>query len=111
MEKLALLGGSPAICGTIPDELFSWPIVTEEDEAAVLDVLRRRAMSARDITEKFETEFAAWQGRKYALAYCNGTLSLQAAMFAAGLKAGDEMICPSKTYWATAFRPLISAQR
>lgn len=102
--KLAILGGEPAIKGNIPDELFKWPIITEEDESAVLDVLHRAAMSGTDVTEKFETEFADWIGRKYAIGYCNGTLSLQAAMFACGIGAGDEIICPSKTYWASAIQ-------
>ncbi|MDD4773128.1 MAG: DegT/DnrJ/EryC1/StrS family aminotransferase [Eubacteriales bacterium] len=101
MSILAINGGKPAIHGTIPAELFSWPVVTPEDEAAVLDVLRRGAMSGLDVTEKFEREFADWLGSKYAIGYCNGTLSLQAAMFACGLGKGDELICPSKTYWAS----------
>ncbi len=95
-----LLGGQPLL-GEVPPELFKWPIVTKEDEDAVLDVLRRGAMSGLDVTTQFEKEFAAWQGRKYAVGYCNGTLSLQAAMFACGLGKGDELICPSKTYWAS----------
>lgn len=104
MERLALFGGDKAIKGNIPDELFRWPIVTEEDESAVLEVLRRGAMSGTDVTEKFEKEFAEWNGNKYAIGYCNGTLSLQAAMFACKLGVGDELICPSKTYWASAIQ-------
>ena len=104
MRQPALLGGEKAIKGNIPDDLFRWPIITEEDESAVLDVLRRAAMSGTDVTEKFEKEFAEWNGNKYAIGYCNGTLSLQAAMFACKLGAGDELICPSKTYWASAIQ-------
>lgn len=104
MSKLALFGGNKTICGDIPDDLFRWPIITAEDEEAVLDVLRRAAMSGTDVTEKFEKEFAEWNQRKYAIGYCNGTLSLQAAMFACGLGVGDELICPSKTYWASAIQ-------
>ena len=44
-----------------------------QDEDAALDVLRRRAMSGLDVTRKLEAEIADWTGRKYALAYCNGT--------------------------------------
>ena len=40
MEKLALLGGQPVITETPNEELFRWPIITEEDEAAALDVIR-----------------------------------------------------------------------
>ena len=100
MEKLALLGGTPVISEE-PKELFAWPILTEEDKAAAMDVIVNNRFSGRDITEKFQNEFAQWQGRKYAIAYCNGTASLFAAMFAIGLGRGDEIICPTKTYWAS----------
>ena len=100
MSKLALLGGKPAI-ENAPESLFKWPIITEEDEAAALDVIRNNSYSNVDITEKFEKEFASWIGSKHALAYCNGTMSLHAAMFAIGLGVGDEIICPTKTYWAS----------
>ncbi len=98
--KLALHGGPPAVASD-PADIFDWPIVTEEDEAAVLDVLRRGAMSGTDVTKEFEGDFAAWAGLEYALGYCNGTASLCAAMWACGVGAGDEVICPSMTYWAS----------
>ena len=100
MEKLAILGGEPVIKEE-PAELFAWPILTEEDKAAAMDVIVRNRFSGREITEKLQEEFAAWQGRKYAIAYCNGTASLFSAMFAIGLGQGDEIICPTKTYWAS----------
>ena len=102
-EKLALFGGPKTVCDNVPEEeLFGWPYVNKEIEDAVLDVVRRNAMSSTEITVQFEKEFAAWQQRKYGIAYCNGTLSLQAAMFGIGLGAGDEIIIPTKTYWASA---------
>ena len=101
MEKLALLGGKPVI-EKEPEKLFKWPIIGKEDEDAALEVIRNNSYSGTDITEKFQDEFAEWIGRKYAVAYCNGTASLAAAMFAVGLGKGDEMICPTKTYWASA---------
>lgn len=100
MSSLALLGGQPAVSATNED-IFHWPIVTEEDEAAVLDVLRRGAMSGTDITIEFEKEFAAWQGRSYALAHNTGTAALHAAMFGCEVGVGDEIIAPSVTYWAS----------
>lgn len=100
-EQLALLGGPRSIT-LDPGNLFTWPIVTAEDEAAVLDVLRRGAMSGTDITRKFEEDFATWQGRAYALAFNNGTASIQAGLYALGVGVGDEIITPSVTYWATA---------
>lgn len=100
MEALALFGGERAV-GQVPEELHKWPIITQEDEEAVLRVLRRGAMSDTDVTCAFEEQFARWMGMKHAVAFCNGTLSLQAAMYACGLGVGDELICQSKTYWAS----------
>ena len=82
--------------------LFHWPIVTEEDEQAVLQVLRAGKMSGTDITKTFEAEFASWMGVHHALAVCNGTAGLLAALWACEVGAGDEIICPSMTYWASA---------
>ena len=100
MSDLALYGGPKSVT-LDPGDLFSWPIITKEDEAAVLDVLRRGAMSGIDVTTKFEAEFAGWLGVKYALGLSSGTASLQAAMYGAGVRTGDEIICPSVTYWAS----------
>lgn len=100
-SRLALLGGTPVIDRPVPSSLFAWPIITKEDEDAALDVIRRGAFSDLDVTLKLQEEFAAWQGTKYALAFCNGTAALTAAMFAVGLSKGDEIICPTKTYWAS----------
>ncbi len=99
--KLAINGAARAVPDSPPESLFKWPILTEEDEAAVLRVVRENKFSGTDITEEFQRQFAAWQGRKYAVAYCNGTMSLTSAMFAIGLGMGDEIICPTKTYWGS----------
>ena len=99
-QKLALLGGPKVIEAEEPD-LFHWPIVTEEDEQAVVEVIREGSMSGRHITEQFEAEYAAFQGTKYALAHCNGTAALHGAMFGCKVGRGDEVIAPSMTFWAT----------
>ncbi|MBQ8742535.1 MAG: aminotransferase class I/II-fold pyridoxal phosphate-dependent enzyme [Clostridia bacterium] len=101
MAKLALLGGEPIIKEGAPEDLFKWPLISKEDEEAVMDIVRNNNFSGTDITTKFQDEFAAWQGRKYAIGYTNGTMSLTAAMFAIGLGVGDEIICPTKTYWGS----------
>ena len=66
LETLAIQGGPKTLSSPPPRELFHWPIVTAEDEQAVLDVLRSGRMSSNDITKKFEAEFAAWMGMKHA---------------------------------------------
>ncbi len=100
-SQLAIFGGPKAVQSD-PGDMFTWPIITAEDEDAVLEVLRRGAMSGLDVTKEFEREFAEWQGSKYALAFNNGTAALQAAMFGCKVGVGDEIICPSVTYWASA---------
>ncbi len=101
--KPTVAPASPAVDADPRDEaLFHWPIVTEEDEAAVLGVLRSGTMSGNDISKKFEAEFGRWQNRVFALTHPNGTAALLAAFWACGVGAGDEIICPSMTYWASA---------
>ena len=102
-QPLAIQGGPKAVPQDEPD-LFKWPIVTDEDEQAVLDVLRNGNMSAGNISREFEAEWASYNGVKHALSYPNGTMALTAAMYSAGLRRGDEMICQSITFWASALQ-------
>ena len=99
-EQLALLGGEKSVKSESSD-IFTWPIVTERHEQAVLDVLRARKMSGIEITKEFEKKYAESLGRKYGLAYNNGTSAILGAMYALGIGLGDEVICPSITYWAS----------
>lgn len=106
MSELAIFGGKPAVTyeGTGKNDgtdMFKWPVITKEDEDAALDVLRKGAMSGTNITKEFEKEFCEWVGAKYALGTCNGTAALHAAMYGCGVGRGDEVICPSVTYWAS----------
>ncbi|MFA9477921.1 DegT/DnrJ/EryC1/StrS family aminotransferase [Phycisphaerales bacterium AB-hyl4] len=105
MSHLAIDGGEKVVCRENPD-MFAWPIVNREMEAGVLDILRRGAMSQNDVTKRFERGYARWHGVKYALGHNNGTASLEAAMYAVGVRRGDEIIAPSMTYWATCVQAL-----
>jgi len=100
MSELAILGGKP-IQKEYSDPLFHWPIVNDAMRQAQLDVLETGNMSGTDIAQQFEDEFAKWQKRKYALGHNNGTSALTAAMYGLGVRAGDEVICTSVTYWAS----------
>lgn len=99
-SPLAILGGPKTVPVEEPD-LFHWPIVTKEDEDAVVAILRGGLMSNFELTRDFEREWSKYQGTKFSLAHCNGTASLLSAMFAVGIGRGDEMIVPSITYWAS----------
>lgn len=100
MTQLALFGGPKAITAA-PGDLFTWPIITSEEEEAVLNVLRRGAMSGSDVTSQFEKEYATWQGASFALAHSTGTAAVEAAMVGCKVATGDEIVCPSVTYWAS----------
>ena len=102
-DTLAYLGGTPVVVpGCAPkgiDGLFAWPIVNDAMRRASDDVLVARKMSGTDITKEFERKFAEWQGSKYALACINGTTALNTAFYAIGVGPGDEVICPTLTFW------------
>lgn len=100
MSKLALHGGEKSVTLEFGDT-FRWPIVNKEMEDGVLEVLRAGKMSGTDITKEFENKFAEWNNCQYALAHNTGTAALQSAMFGVGVGYGDEVICPSVTYWAS----------
>ena len=101
-QPLAINGGPKVVGdGDVDDSLFAWPIITEDDEQAVLEVLRAGTMSELSIAIDFEKEWAAFNGTDYALSYPNGTMALLVAMQAVGLGRGDVMICPDTTYWAS----------
>lgn len=99
-KQLAIFGGEKAV-SQHPGDLFTWPIISHEDEEAALAVLRSGAMSGIEVTQQFEADVRSWLGVDYALGFNNGTAALQAAMYGCGVGHGDEIICPSITYWAS----------
>jgi len=100
VDRPAILGGSKAV--TLDShEAIRWPIITDEDVASVTDVLRSGELSLHEITQGLEADYRSWLGVKHALACCNGTSAIFAAMHAFGLQPGDEVLVPSATYWAS----------
>jgi dTDP-4-amino-4,6-dideoxygalactose transaminase len=91
---------SPVIA---PGEHRRWPIVTEEERAAVMRVLDRGVLSGMFAPETaaLEQELAAFVGAQHAqLTHC-GTSALQIALAAAGVGEGDEVIVPAYSFVAT----------
>ncbi len=74
----------------------------EEEEKAVLDVLRSRWLSMGAVTQDFEAAFAQQPGVRHAIAVANATVALHLACVAVGIGPGDEVIVPSLSFVATA---------
>ncbi|HBV31531.1 MAG TPA: TetR family transcriptional regulator, partial [Verrucomicrobiales bacterium] len=82
-------------------EANRWPILTEEDEQAVVEVMRSGNITTNPVARELEQEYAAFVDRKFALSHNNGTSALMAAFFAIDLQPGDEVIVPTATFWAS----------
>ena len=84
----------------------------QEEEEAVLAVLRQRWLTMGGVTQEFEEPFAAHlTGAKHALAVTNATVALHLACLALGIGPGDEVIVPSLTFVATANAVLLHRRR
>jgi dTDP-4-amino-4,6-dideoxygalactose transaminase len=81
---------------------FSRPSIGEEEIREVTEVLRSGWITTGPRTVQFEKDFAAYVGAKHALALASGTAALHCAYWALDLRRGDEIICPSLTWPATA---------
>lgn len=89
--------------GTAP-ELPCWPSFEEDEVAAAIATLRSGRVNywTGEEGRSFEREFAEYVGSRYAIAVANGTVALELALRALGIGAGDDVIVPSRSYFATA---------
>ncbi|MGC8759693.1 MAG: DegT/DnrJ/EryC1/StrS family aminotransferase [Bryobacteraceae bacterium] len=102
MSELAILGGEPVRRKPFP----AWPRYSDAD----LERLRRTVESRRwggfpyptPLAQEFCARFAEMHGARYALPVANGTVSLSAALMAADVRFGDEVIVPAYTWDGTA---------
>lgn len=78
------------------------PFVGAEEEALVLEVLRSGWLSQGPRVAEFEREFAAYVGAAHAVAVSSCTTALQLALHVAGVQEGDEVLCPSLSFIASA---------
>lgn len=80
-----------------------WPSFSDEEVAAVTDVLRSGRVNywTGRLCRDFEKEFAAWCGVNHAVALSNGTLALDVALKALGVGPGDEVIVTPRSFMAS----------
>jgi dTDP-4-amino-4,6-dideoxygalactose transaminase len=102
MAKLALMGGTPVRTKPFP----LWPEFGEQEKLNLLLVLQGRNWggypSPNTYAKLFNERFAAYQGARYGIGAANGTVTLEVALKAGGLRPGDEVIIPAYTWIGTA---------
>jgi perosamine synthetase len=81
---------------------ISRPDIGQAEEQAVLEVLRSGMLAMGRKTAEFEEAWAAYSGVRHAIMMANGTVAQEAVLRGLGLREGDEVICPSFTFNATA---------
>lgn len=99
MEELAINGGKPVFEKKIG---YGHQYVDDADIQAVVDVLKSVFLTCGPKIEEAEAKLCKITGAKYAVLIANGTAALHAAMFAADVGPGDEVITTPITFAASA---------
>lgn len=103
MSKLALFGGTPV---TTSAPQVAWPLYDEREKKYLLEVLESRAWggypSPSPKAAEFGDKFSAYHGAKHGICVTNGSVTLEVALNALDIEAGDEVIVPCYTWIATA---------
>jgi perosamine synthetase len=78
------------------------PYIGSEEEEAVAEVLRSGWITQGPRVAEFERKFSEYIGCSQAVAVSSCTTALHLALVACGVGPGDEVICPSLSFIATA---------
>lgn len=99
MSKLALEGGIPVRASLLP---YARQCVDADDRLAVDLVLRSNWLTTGPMVKEFEAAVTQYTGAAEGVAVNTGTAALHAAMWAAGVGPGDEVIVPAISFVASA---------
>jgi len=106
MPKLAIKGGKKLRKG----EFHPWPVLGPEEKAALKKVLDSKSWGGfpapNTRAREFAARFAKFQDAQYGICCANGTVSLEIALRAAGIAAGDEVIVTPYSWVASATTPV-----
>jgi perosamine synthetase len=78
------------------------PYITDEEIEAVIRVIKSSILAQGSEVYAFENEFAEYLGVKHAIAVANGTVGLDLALKAIGIREWHEVITTPFTFIATA---------
>ncbi|WP_370288552.1 DegT/DnrJ/EryC1/StrS family aminotransferase [Nocardioides sp.] len=78
------------------------PVIDESDIQAAVDVMRSGMVVQGPQVKAFEEEFSEVVDGRHCVAVNSGTSALHLTLMALGFGPGDEIICPSFTFAATA---------
>lgn len=78
------------------------PIITQKEIKNVQTILTSGQITQGEQVKKFEEKFAKYCGVKYAVAVNSGTAALHCALYACGIKEGNEVITTPFSFVATA---------
>lgn len=82
-------------------------LIENDDFQIVKEAMNAECLSGQGpYTEKFQEEFASYNGVPFAHTCCNGTIALEMAAHALGLKDGDEVLTSAISFVATSLAPL-----
>ena len=76
--------------------------IRAEADAAIRRVLESAAFVLGPEVEAFEAAFAEYTGARFCIGLNSGTAAVQLAVMACGIGAGDEVVVPANTFFATA---------